>query len=97
MFPHVTPFTRPAHLYVFLDGEDSSSSPLTPGSSSQSRLTVASIVASGRLPDPALGVIADIDTAIKVIAKNIHGRERICEYILSEVSQPAEFVEGVLC
>ncbi|KAF8339200.1 component of IIS longevity pathway SMK-1-domain-containing protein [Cantharellus anzutake] len=66
------------------NGDDSSSSPLPPGASSQSRLTVASIVASGRLPDPALGIIGDIDTAIKVIAKTIHGRERISEYILTE-------------
>lgn len=52
---------------------------------SQSRLTVASIIASGRLPEPALGIISDLDTAIKAIAKTIHGRERICEYILNEV------------
>jgi protein phosphatase 4 regulatory subunit 3 len=69
------------------DGDDSSLSPLASGSgSSHSRLTVASIVASGRLPEPALGIIGDLEAAIKVIAKTLHGRERICEYILNEVS-----------
>ncbi|KAF9513249.1 hypothetical protein BS47DRAFT_980933 [Hydnum rufescens UP504] len=67
------------------NGDDSSLSPLASGSgSSHSRLTVASIVASGRLPEPALGIIGDLEAAIKVIAKTLHGRERICEYILNE-------------
>ncbi|KAF9518815.1 hypothetical protein BS47DRAFT_1337947 [Hydnum rufescens UP504] len=68
------------------DSDDSSLSPLASGSgSSQSCLTVASIIASGRLPEPALGIIGDVDAAIKVIAKTLHGRARICEYILNEV------------
>jgi hypothetical protein len=68
-------------------GGDSSLSPLVSGSgSSHSRLTVASIIASGRLPEPALGIIGAVEGAIKVIAKTLHGRERICEYILNEVS-----------
>lgn len=68
-------------------GQTDPNSSFTSGSGDpQSRLTVASIVASGRLPEPALGIISELDTAIKAIAKAIHGRERICEYILNEVS-----------
>ncbi|KAF9502987.1 hypothetical protein BS47DRAFT_1490530 [Hydnum rufescens UP504] len=67
------------------DGDDSSLSPLASGSgSSGSRLTAASIVASSHLPEPALGIIGEVEAAIKVIAKTLHGRERICEYLLNE-------------
>ncbi|KAF9503013.1 hypothetical protein BS47DRAFT_1490525 [Hydnum rufescens UP504] len=67
-------------------GDDSSLSPLASGSGSLgSRLTAASIVASGCLPEPALGIIGEVEAAIKVIAKTLHGRERICEYLLNEM------------
>lgn len=73
-------------LTSILDLEGSTSPPIVAGlMPSQSRLTVASIVASGRLPDPALGIISELDAAIKVISKSNHGKERICEYILNEV------------
>ena len=69
---------------VYLASQDPNSS-FGSSSDSQTRLTVASIIASGRLPEPTLGIISDLDTAIKAIAKTVHGRERICEYILNEV------------
>lgn len=82
----VSPYQHP--------GQTDPNSSFSSGSGdSQSRLTVASIIASGRLPEPALGIISDLDTAIKAIAKTIHGRERICEYILNEV-RPAERLFG---
>lgn len=86
IFPQHLGFFGRSSTNLFEDPEGSNSPPTTSGLlHPQSRLTVASIVASGRLPDPALGIISELDAAIKVISKSNHGKERICEYILNEV------------
>ena len=46
----------------------------------------ANIIHTGRLPRPALGLIGDIDTAIKTLARTAVVKERVCEYIQNEVS-----------
>jgi protein phosphatase-4 regulatory subunit 3 len=65
------------------------SSPVASGSagdsSEEKKLTVSSIIASGRLPDPAFGIISEIERAIKLIGRTPTGKDRICEYILTEV------------
>ncbi|KAF9519444.1 hypothetical protein BS47DRAFT_1337298 [Hydnum rufescens UP504] len=67
------------------DGDHLSLSPLASGSGRlQSHLTVTSIIASRHLPEPALGIIRDVEAAIKVITKMLHGRAHICEYILNQ-------------
>ncbi|KDQ21121.1 hypothetical protein BOTBODRAFT_125070 [Botryobasidium botryosum FD-172 SS1] len=50
---------------------------------SLTRFSVQSIMAAGRLPEPALGSVHEIDKAVKVIARNNPGRERTCEHIIS--------------
>jgi len=41
---------------------------------------------SGHLPPPQLGIISDIDKAIKALARTQAVKERICEYIQQEVN-----------
>lgn len=45
----------------------------------------AAIIRSGHLPEPELGVIPDIERAIKALVRGQAIRERICEYIQREV------------
>lgn len=45
----------------------------------------AAIIRSGHLPEPELGIIPDIERAIKALVRGQVIRERICEYILREV------------
>ncbi|EMD40366.1 hypothetical protein CERSUDRAFT_110962 [Gelatoporia subvermispora B] len=47
-------------------------------------VTTASIIRSGHLPQPQLGIMSEIDRAIKTLARTNAFKERICEYILSE-------------
>ncbi|OCH94520.1 DUF625-domain-containing protein [Obba rivulosa] len=47
-------------------------------------ITTASIIRSGHLPQPQLGIMTEIDRAIKTLARTNAVKERICEYILSE-------------
>ncbi|KAJ7118588.1 component of IIS longevity pathway SMK-1-domain-containing protein [Mycena crocata] len=46
---------------------------------------------SGSLPTPQLGLIADIDKAIKNVAKQGPVKERLCEYIMQE-----EYFKGLI-
>ncbi|KAJ7693818.1 component of IIS longevity pathway SMK-1-domain-containing protein [Mycena rosella] len=63
----------------------------------------ANMARSGQLPPPQLGIIADIDRAIKSISKTPQVKERLCEYIMSEeyfkslidVLQTAEDLESI--
>lgn len=49
-------------------------------------VTTAGIIRSGHLPQPQLGIIAEIERAIKSLARTQVVKERICEYIQHEVS-----------
>ncbi|TFK43836.1 component of IIS longevity pathway SMK-1-domain-containing protein [Crucibulum laeve] len=58
-----------------------SSSPILGPDSS---VTTASIIRSGHLPTPQLGIIGEIERAIKTLARTQTLKERICEYIQQE-------------
>ncbi|KAL6307189.1 component of IIS longevity pathway SMK-1-domain-containing protein [Sparassis latifolia] len=64
-------------------GEDPvlSSSPLMGHDQS---ITTASIIRSGHLPQPQLGIIGEIEKAIKALSRTNALKERICEYIQTE-------------
>ena len=62
------------------------SSPLIGTEGTDSSITTANIIRSGRLPQPQLGIIGEIDTAIKTLARTAQVKERVCEYIQNEVS-----------
>lgn len=47
-------------------------------------ITTASIIRSGHLPTPRLGIIGEIEKAIKALARTQAVKERICEYIQQE-------------
>ncbi|KAJ6610401.1 component of IIS longevity pathway SMK-1-domain-containing protein [Mycena sp. CBHHK59/15] len=47
-------------------------------------VTTASIMRSGQLPVPQLGIIADIERAIKSLSRSAQIKERLCEYIMHE-------------
>lgn len=49
-------------------------------------VTTAGIIRSGHLPQPELGIISEIERAIKTLARTQSVKERICEYIQQEVS-----------
>ena len=49
-------------------------------------MTTATIIRTGHLPQPRLGIIAEIERAIKSLARTQTVKERICEYIQQEVS-----------
>jgi len=73
--------------YYFSTADD----PATAGSSSpvigpNESITTASIIRSGHLPTPRLGIIGEIEKAIKALARTQTVKERICEYIQQEVS-----------
>ncbi|KAH9948743.1 component of IIS longevity pathway SMK-1-domain-containing protein [Amylocystis lapponica] len=46
--------------------------------------TTASIIRSGHLPRPQLGIMGEIERAIKTLARTNALKERICEYIQTE-------------
>ena len=50
----------------------------------------ANIVKNG-LPPPALGIIGDIEKAIKVLSRAATGKDKVCEYIYRSVSLGFEF------
>ena len=60
-----------------------SSSPI-PGS--EPSISTTSIIRSGHLPQPQMGIIGDIERVIKSLARTTSIKERICEYIQTEVS-----------
>ncbi|KAL0070111.1 Platinum sensitivity protein [Marasmius tenuissimus] len=59
-----------------------SSSPLPESSSSN---ITTEIIRTGHLPSPRMGIIADIEKAIKVLSRAQQVKERLCEYVQSEV------------
>ncbi|KAI0774738.1 DUF625-domain-containing protein [Trametes elegans] len=60
------------------------SSPLIGPEGPETSLTTANIIRSGRLPQPQMGIIGEIDTAIKALARTALVKERVCEYIQNE-------------
>jgi protein phosphatase 4 regulatory subunit 3 len=48
-------------------------------------ITASTVIRSGHLPQPALGIIPGIERAIRALARTIAVKERICEYIQREV------------
>ncbi|THG97475.1 hypothetical protein EW026_g4525 [Hermanssonia centrifuga] len=66
-------------------------------------ITTATIIRSGHLPTPTLGIIGEIDKAIKAIGRTPTLKERVCEYIqtedyikaLIEVFRQAEDLESI--
>ncbi|KAL0580514.1 Platinum sensitivity protein [Marasmius crinis-equi] len=58
-----------------------SSSPMPESSSSN---VTTEIIRTGHLPSPRMGIIPDIEKAIKVISRATQLKERLCEYIQSE-------------
>lgn len=63
------------------NGDGLSSSPLM---GSDQSITTASIIRSGHLPQPQLGIIGEIEKAIKTLARTNAMKERICEYVQTE-------------
>jgi protein phosphatase-4 regulatory subunit 3 len=83
----MTSFTRLTILLFYFTADD----PAAAGSSSpvigpNESITTASIIRSGHLPTPRLGIIGEIEKAIKALARTQTVKERICEYIQQEVS-----------
>ncbi|KAF8345573.1 component of IIS longevity pathway SMK-1-domain-containing protein [Amanita rubescens] len=66
-----------------------SSSPIM--GSDPSSITTASIIRSGQLPQPQLGIIGEIERAIKALSRTQPVKERICEYIMQE-----EYIKGLI-
>ncbi|KAF9266258.1 DUF625-domain-containing protein [Marasmius fiardii PR-910] len=60
-----------------------SSSPIL-GSESNSSNVTSEIVRTGHLPTPRMGIITDIERAIKALSRAQQVKERLCEYIQSE-------------
>lgn len=60
-----------------------SSSPIL---GSESSLATTSVFRTGHLPQPQLDVISEIERAIKSLARTTTYKERVCEYIQTEVS-----------
>ncbi|KAI0309050.1 component of IIS longevity pathway SMK-1-domain-containing protein, partial [Amylostereum chailletii] len=67
-------------------GESSS-----PFSGPEPSITTASIIRSGHLPQPALGIIPEIDRAIKTLSRTASIKEKICEYI-----QRADYLKAMI-
>ncbi|PFH49248.1 hypothetical protein AMATHDRAFT_148063 [Amanita thiersii Skay4041] len=59
--------------------------------SDPSSITTASIIRAGQLPQPQLGIIPEIERAIKALARTQPIKERICEYIMQE-----EYIKGLI-
>lgn len=56
-----------------------------PGSvGGQHSVTTQQIIQSGRLPNPQMGIIGEIEKAIRALARTPAAKERICEYIQQE-------------
>ncbi|RDX55399.1 DUF625-domain-containing protein [Lentinus brumalis] len=60
------------------------SSPLIGPEGPEPSVTTANIIRSGRLPQPQMGIIGEIDSAIKTLARTAVVKERVCEYIQNE-------------
>ncbi|EPQ58973.1 DUF625-domain-containing protein [Gloeophyllum trabeum ATCC 11539] len=66
------------------DQQMTSSPNIGPEPSTPNGISTAAIVRAGRLPPPALGVISEIERAIKSLARTAHLKERMCEHIQQE-------------
>ncbi|KAI0050231.1 DUF625-domain-containing protein [Auriscalpium vulgare] len=66
------------HASVPEEPQGESSSPRT---GSEPSVTTASIIRSGHLPQPALGIIPEIDKAIRALSRTQQIKDKICEYI----------------
>ncbi|TFY82924.1 hypothetical protein EWM64_g1093 [Hericium alpestre] len=63
----------------------------SPGAGSENSVTTASIIRSGHLPQPTLGIIVQIDRAIKTLSRTANIKEKICEYI-----QRADYLKAMI-
>ncbi|KAF9464813.1 component of IIS longevity pathway SMK-1-domain-containing protein [Collybia nuda] len=86
------------------NGEDHSTISSSPHAGPEpASVTTAGIIRSGHLPQPQLGIIGEIERAIKTLARTQSVKERICEYIqqedyiksLIEVMNTAEDLESL--
>ncbi|KAJ3997780.1 component of IIS longevity pathway SMK-1-domain-containing protein [Lentinula boryana] len=73
---HMSGATAEEHGSITLDP----SSPLPEPSS----IATAAIIRTGHLPNPHMGMIGEIDKAIKTLARTQPVKEKICEYIQNE-------------
>ncbi|CAL1700107.1 unnamed protein product [Somion occarium] len=64
-----------------------SSSPLL----GEGSATTANIIRTGHLPQPTLGIIGEIEKAIKALTRTSTLKERVCEYIQSE-----DYIKGLI-
>ncbi|KAF9478406.1 DUF625-domain-containing protein [Pholiota conissans] len=69
------------HMNSSEDQTAVSSSPLL---GPETSVTAAGIIRLGRLPTPQLGIISEIERAIKALARTQNVKEKICEYIQAE-------------
>jgi protein phosphatase 4 regulatory subunit 3 len=65
-------------LKLSKDQQGESSSPLA---GPEPSITTTSIIRSGHLPQPALGIIMEIDKAIRALSRTPAIKDKICEYI----------------
>lgn len=70
------------------DHQAESSSPLA---GPEPSITTASIIRSGHLPQPALGIIMEIDRAIRALSRTPAIKDKICEYI-----QRADYIKAMI-
>ncbi|KAH9966008.1 component of IIS longevity pathway SMK-1-domain-containing protein [Russula dissimulans] len=70
------------------DHQAESSSPLA---GPEPSVTTASIIRSGHLPQPALGIITEIDRAIRALSRTPAIKDKICEYI-----QRADYIKAMI-
>ncbi|KAI0304169.1 component of IIS longevity pathway SMK-1-domain-containing protein [Russula brevipes] len=70
------------------DHQAESSSPLA---GPEPSITTASIIRSGHLPQPALGIITEIDRAIRALSRTPAIKDKICEYI-----QRADYIKAMI-
>ncbi|KAI9448098.1 component of IIS longevity pathway SMK-1-domain-containing protein [Lactarius indigo] len=70
------------------DQQAESSSPLT---GPEPSITTASIMRSGHLPQPALGIIMEIDRAIRTLCRTPAIKDKICEFI-----QRADYIKAMI-
>jgi hypothetical protein len=70
--------TQRLKSHVCQDRQAESSSPLA---GPEPSITTASIIRTGHLPQPALGIITEIDRAIRALSRTPAIKDRICEYI----------------
>lgn len=71
-----------------LDPSLASSPPMEPSDGFQTgKMAIANFIRTGQLPSPALGVLDQIELAVRQLNRTQALKERLCEYILSEVSE----------